>query len=371
MQATPQREAPRGPGILPGASTWSAVACTILAIGCAILTASCTQAIPLQSLETPRGTIQYTLHTPATPARHHVILAHGFLRSPQTMHHLAAAFASEGIATACIQLKRSSPFHGNHAENARDIIALRQALDWKSATYAGFSAGGLSALLAASDDPKCMNLLLCDPVDSETLGTVTAPNIHIPVLAILGKPGPGNAHRNANTMLNAIQGIRILEIPEATHCDFEARPSKVCHLVTSSKPDSKRTATVHESIIEESLQFLNRGERASRPIVFDSAADEAPMLHENFPVSVANENACSVKPAGSASDTTKAPSAHWLAEGNLRPTMPMPGESGAPRVPSVMAVIDTPLQAFRWPKFFPLVSNSPRFILLSLTPLEP
>jgi len=46
----------------------------------------------------------------------------------------------------------------------------------------------------------------------------------------------------------------------------------------------------------------------------------------------ANENACS---------------------GALRAPMPMPGECGAPRVPSGTAVIDTPLHAFQWPKFLP------------------
>jgi pimeloyl-ACP methyl ester carboxylesterase len=226
------------------------------ALTLAFLTTSCAQAIPLQSLKTPRGPIQYTLHSPATPARHHVILAHGFLRSPQTMHHLAAAFASEGIETACIKLKRSTPFNGNHAENARDIIALREALGWKSVTYAGFSAGGLSALLAAAEDKTCTKLLLFDPVDQVTLGRNAARKIRIPTLAILGKPGPGNANRNATPMLERISDHRIHEIPEATHCDFEASPSALCHRLTDSLPDPARTAAVHEILLKESLSFL-------------------------------------------------------------------------------------------------------------------
>ncbi len=280
MQVTLHRKPHRGSGILGAPSPSSArsllevvlplrvqqgaIAPPIrkaLAIGCAIITTSCSHAIPLQSQETPRGPIQYTLHTPATPAKHHVILAHGFLRSPHTMHHLAAALAEHGIETACIQLKRSTPFNGNHAENARDIIALRQALGWESATYAGFSAGGLSALLAAADDPACENLLLFDPVDHKNLGKTAAPKIQIPTLAILGRPGPGNAHRNASPMLDRIASCRTLEIPAATHCDFEARPSALCHLFTASKPDQERTANLHKTLARESIRLVNQNGR--------------------------------------------------------------------------------------------------------------
>ena len=227
----------------------------IIALGLPIT--SCSHAAPLPSQETPRGPIQYTLHSPDTPPRRHVILAHGFLRSPETMRHLAESFARNGVQTACIQFKRSTPFNGNHAENARDMIALRQSLGWKKVTYAGFSAGGLSALVAASEDKACTKLLLFDPVDQATLGKDAAPKIRIPALALLGQPGPGNAHRNASAMLAAIPGCRIVEIPDATHCDFEARPSALCHRLAGSKPDAARTATVHAAIFAESSRFLN------------------------------------------------------------------------------------------------------------------
>jgi pimeloyl-ACP methyl ester carboxylesterase len=214
------------------------------------------QAQQMFKQETPRGPIQYTLHSPETPARQHLILAHGFLRNPQTMHHLAAALAKTGIETACIKLKRSTPLNGNHAENARDLIALREALGWKAVSYAGFSAGGLSALLAAAEDKACSKLLLLDPVEQATLGKEVAPKIHIPSLAILGKPGPGNAQRNATPMLEAIPNCRLHEIPEATHCDFEASPSALCHRLTGSAPDPARAAAVHQQILLQSTRFL-------------------------------------------------------------------------------------------------------------------
>lgn len=221
------------------------------------LTVSCSHAAPLLKQETQRGPVRYTLHSPEAPARQHLILAHGFLRSPQTMHHLAESFSKHGIETACIKLKRSTPLNGNHAPNACDIIALREALGWQNVTYAGFSAGGLSALIAAAEDKGCAKLLLLDPVDQGTLGKDLAPAIRIPTFAILGKPGPGNAQRNASPMLAALPGGRIIEIPEATHCDFEARPSTLCHRFTGSKPDAARTAAVHQTLFKQSIHFLN------------------------------------------------------------------------------------------------------------------
>jgi pimeloyl-ACP methyl ester carboxylesterase len=229
-----------------------------------LLTTSCSHSAPLLSQETPRGKIQYSLHSPATPAKQRVILAHGFFRSPDTMDHLAESLAKDGIETACIKLKRSTPFNGNHDENARDLIALRESLGWKNVIYAGFSAGGLSALIAASEDPTCKKLVMLDPVDQGALGIAAAAQIRIPTLAILGKPGPGNANRNAAAMLAAIPGCKTIEIPTATHCDFEAKPSALCHRMTGSKPDPARTAAVHKSVLRESSSFL-QSQPTSKP----------------------------------------------------------------------------------------------------------
>lgn len=239
-------------------SLWWLKKCLLMpaAIAVGFLTISCSHATALLSQETPRGKIQYSLHSPEAPVHQHLILAHGFLRSPQTMEHLAVSFAKNGIETACIKLKRSTALNGNHTENARDLIALRQSLGWKNVTYAGFSAGGLSALIAASEDPACKKLLLLDPVDQDTLGKEAAAKIRIPTLAILGKPGPGNANRNATAMLAAILECKTVEIPEATHCDFEAKPSALCHGMTGSKPDPARTARVHRTVLRESSSFL-------------------------------------------------------------------------------------------------------------------
>jgi hypothetical protein len=77
-----------------------------------LLTISCSHSGPLLSQETPRGKIQYTIHSPETEARQHIILAHGFLRTPDTMEHIAESLAKEEIETVCIKpvLRESSSF---------------------------------------------------------------------------------------------------------------------------------------------------------------------------------------------------------------------------------------------------------------------
>lgn len=172
------------------------------------------------------------------------------------MEHLAKALAVDGIETACIALKCSKPWAGNHAENARDMIALREALGWEKVAYAGFSAGGLSALLASSQDSACEKLVLLDPVDHKNLGIEAASQVRVPTLAVLGQPGPGNANRNAASMLAAILRCHVIEVQDASHCDFEAQPSSLCHYLTGSKADASRTAVVHERIFSELSYFL-------------------------------------------------------------------------------------------------------------------
>jgi hypothetical protein len=59
-------------------------------------------------------------------------------------------------------------------------------------------------------------------------------------------------------MLAVIPGCKTIEIPTATHCDFEAKPSALCHRMTGSKPDPARTAAVHATLLLEVSLFLSR-----------------------------------------------------------------------------------------------------------------
>lgn len=210
----------------------------------------------VRDIDSDRGKLGYHLHLPTTSVRHRVILAPGFLRGPKTMDRLGVALAANGVATAVIDLKRSRPWAGKHEENARDMIALRKALGWNRVTYAGFSAGGLSALLAAAGDKACVGLLMLDPVDNASLGLRAAPQVRVPSLAILGQPGPGNAWRNGAAMLGEIPHSTIFEIPGARHPDFETRAA-------FPLPNTSRAAPIQKRINHHAVAWILESCRSS------------------------------------------------------------------------------------------------------------
>lgn len=187
-----------------------------------------------------------------------MILAHGFLRNATTMQHLATALADHGVETICPNLRHSRPWAGHADENALDLVALRKALGWERVIYAGFSAGGLSAVLAAAEDPAaCEALLLLDPVDHESAGLRAAGNIRAPALALLAEPGPGNANGNAVPMLDAIAYCQTVRIPGASHCDFEAKPPAACYFLTRGNMIPQRIHDVHAGMVDAAKRLLD------------------------------------------------------------------------------------------------------------------
>ena len=231
----------------------TAIACVGLASCHAGSTPQATAVVP-----TARGGIEYIRITPASGVRHRMILAHGFLRDATTMEHLAKALARHGVETLCPNLRRSRPWDGKADDNARDLIALRKSLGWDRVIYAGYSAGGLSALLAAAHDPSaCEGLLLFDPVDRASAGLRVANQIHAPVVALLAEPGPGNARGNAGPVLAALAHCQRVLIPGASHCDFEANPAAACYLMTGDKINPDRVREVHARMLTAAKRLLD------------------------------------------------------------------------------------------------------------------
>jgi pimeloyl-ACP methyl ester carboxylesterase len=158
-----------------------------------------------------------------------VLLAHGFLRDLRTMRGWASHLASHGVATAVVSFCNSSPFDGRHDRNAADLRALADALlpgDGK-VLYAGFSAGGLAALLAAADDPRTVAYLGLDAVDSGGLA-IRATGLAPPALFLLAEPGACNAEANMAAPAATIAAARSVRIPYATHCHFEDPYAPLC-----------------------------------------------------------------------------------------------------------------------------------------------
>lgn len=174
--------------------------------------------------------LEYEYHRPNTVvAPGLVVLAHGFMRDLSSMRGWAEQWAALGIPTVVVSFCNSGWFNGHHDRNAADLRALagRLASEGEPVLYAGFSAGGLSALLAAAADSRAIGYLGLDPVDSGELAS-TVGRLRVPALYLYGEPSGCNAQNNMLTVMPE-GGRRIaLRIPYATHCDFENPTDGAC-----------------------------------------------------------------------------------------------------------------------------------------------
>ncbi|WP_295886013.1 alpha/beta hydrolase [uncultured Thiohalocapsa sp.] len=198
-------------------------------------------------------TLDYRLYGPATqlpaaagsgaPARggDWVILAHGFLRSQARMQGLAGAMAADGMQVATLDFCNQKPWAGRHVQNGRDMVALARHLGAERVVYAGFSAGGLAALLAGRADPRTVGIVTLDLVETGGLGVGAARQLDKPLLALAGEPTNCNALDNGRAVLRATDRARVQRIAGAGHCDFEAPTDGLCELVCADPDGAERT----------------------------------------------------------------------------------------------------------------------------------
>jgi pimeloyl-ACP methyl ester carboxylesterase len=185
-------------------------------------------------------TVEFELHRPTGPTGNvTVVLAHGFLRGLASMRGWAEHLASHGVPTAVVSFCNSTPFAGRHDRNAADLRAVADAVraPGGGVLYAGFSAGGLAALLAAADDPASVALLGLDAVDSGgagrpsdgALGLATnATGLAVPALFLAADPSTCNADGNMLPVAAQIASAQVVRVPNATHCHFEDPYAPAC-----------------------------------------------------------------------------------------------------------------------------------------------
>jgi hypothetical protein len=160
-----------------------------------------------------------------------VVLAHGFLRSQQRMRDLAAAMAAEGLQVATVDFCNQRPWNGRHVQNGRDMDALARHLDAERVVYAGFSAGGLAALIAGRADPAAVGVLTLDLVETKGLGLRAARGLDKPLLALAGGPTNCNADANGTAVYRGTRRARVQRFDDASHCDFESPTDRLCELI--------------------------------------------------------------------------------------------------------------------------------------------
>ena len=96
----------------------------------------------------------------------------------------------------------------------------------------GFSAGGLSALLA-SDAPGVVGYIGLDPFDRPShVGLDAARRLQVPAYLLRGPSRACNAYSIAEPWVAALPQLREDRgLPDATHCDFESRTDGLCEFV--------------------------------------------------------------------------------------------------------------------------------------------
>lgn len=181
--------------------------------------------------------VEYEYYEPAAPAAAGidgvppglVVLGHGFTRDLATMRGWAQAWSDRGMRTVVVGFCNSSVFNGRHDRNAADLVAVATHIEPGDApiVYAGFSAGGLAALLAADSDPRAVAYLGLDPVDSGDLAA-TVERLRMPALFLYAAPSRCNANANMVPGMPEADVRFALRVPFASHCDFELPYDAAC-----------------------------------------------------------------------------------------------------------------------------------------------
>lgn len=208
--------------------------------------------------------VAFEHHVPASPdGGPTVVLAHGFQRDLSTMRGWAQAWSAQGVPVVIPSLCNSSWFAGRHDRNANDLRALRRHLELGPVVYAGFSAGGLAAYLAAHDDIETVAYLGFDAVDSGDLATGRGGGLSVPALFLLAEPSACNADGNFRPVLERYDADAVHPIADATHCHFEWPFDPWCGWICGRR-DEAQTQRIQAEIRDAAARFLSEVRRTPR-----------------------------------------------------------------------------------------------------------
>lgn len=223
-----------------------------------------TELVPLAD-----GPVTADLYYPAAMIpRALVLIAHGFTRSRARHADLAHDLARAGFAVAVPDL----PHGTDQAANARSLVLLAGALGRARAgpsepgsaalpvVYAGFSAGGATALIAAAADPEALGWIGLDPVGRGGLAAEAAARLGRPAYVFHAPANPCNAHWNASGLVARLTRVAVTEVPFSSHCDFEGPTDVVCELACGAA-DPGRQAAVRTAVVEAAEALVARGGR--------------------------------------------------------------------------------------------------------------
>ncbi len=203
---------------------------------------------------------------PATgTVRGAVILSHGFTRSRRTLAGHAQALADAGVLALAPDLPCTFDFRCNARALAALVAVLRAGGTFgppiPRVMLVGFSAGGLSSLVAA-DTPGVVGYVGLDPFDrampgeDERLGFTTAGRLRTEVLLLRAPPSRCNADAVAAPWATVLPALwRDELIAGASHCDFESPTDWMCRLACGDA-DPARQQQVRQGLLDASARWL-------------------------------------------------------------------------------------------------------------------
>ncbi len=199
------------------------------------------------------------------PLRGAAILSHGFTRSRRTLAGHAQALADAGVLALTPDLPCTFDFRCNGRALAALVLSLRAGGTFgapvERVMLVGFSAGGLSSLLAA-DTPGVVGFVGLDPFDrtmpdeAERLGLAAAGRLRTEVLLLRAPPSRCNAEAVAAPWGTALPALwRDDLIAGASHCDFESPTDWMCRLACGDT-DPTRQQRVRQGLLDAAARWL-------------------------------------------------------------------------------------------------------------------
>lgn len=193
------------------------------------------------------------------------ILSHGFTRSRRTLAGHAQALADAGVLALAPDLPCTFDFRCNARALAALVATLRAGGTFgapvERVMLVGFSAGGLSSLLAA-DTPGVAGFVGLDPFDrampgeAEHLGLAAAGRLRTEVLLLRAPPSRCNADAVAAPWGTALHSLwRDELVADASHCDFESPSDWICRLACGDA-DPARQQQVRQGLLDAAARWL-------------------------------------------------------------------------------------------------------------------
>ena len=211
------------------------------------------------------ASVEVDVYKPIGPQKGAAILTHGFTRSRTTMGEHAQALAASGVLAITPDMPCTFDFRCN-ANAIAGLVNLLRNTDIFGASsqrimLVGFSAGGLSSLLAA-DTPGVVGYVGLDPFDrvlpneTERAGITASRRLTTEALILRAPASSCNAKAVAapwGTELKALWRDEL--IAGASHCDFEAPTDWKCRWACGDA-DPARQLRVRQGLLDAAARWL-------------------------------------------------------------------------------------------------------------------